>query len=152
MRQHVTVLMASHPKKMTRAAIREQSVRPTCPELVTDLFRRALMRSQVLRQSSTFSPIPRPVYRSLSQHLAHSFTTGAYLKDGPPAPNTENKPPNPLSDPAAMDGMMDGMKKQMAMMLPQMVIMGWINFFFQGFVLSKSHLQYLDFGFHRLHS
>lgn len=31
---------------------------------------------------------------------------------------------------------MDGMKKQMVMMVPQMVIMGWINFFFQGFVLS----------------
>ena len=35
-----------------------------------------------------------------------------------------------------MDGMMAGMKTQMVMMVPQMVIMGWINFFFQGFVLS----------------
>lgn len=37
-----------------------------------------------------------------------------------------------------MDGMMAGMKTQMVMMVPQMVIMGWINFFFQGFVLSAS--------------
>lgn len=37
-----------------------------------------------------------------------------------------------------MDGMMAGMKTQMVMMVPQMVIMGWINFFFQGFVLSES--------------
>jgi len=36
-----------------------------------------------------------------------------------------------------MDGMMSGMKTQMVMMVPQMVIMGWINFFFQGFVLIK---------------
>ncbi len=36
-----------------------------------------------------------------------------------------------------MDGMMDGMEKQMVMMVPQMVIMGWINFFFQGFILSE---------------
>jgi len=36
-----------------------------------------------------------------------------------------------------MEGMMETMKKQMVMMVPQMVIMGWINFFFQGFVLSK---------------
>ena len=36
-----------------------------------------------------------------------------------------------------MDGMMAGMKTQMVMMVPQMVIMGWINFFFQGFVLSE---------------
>ena len=37
-----------------------------------------------------------------------------------------------------MGGMMGGMKNQMVMMVPQMIIMGWINFFFQGFVLSKS--------------
>lgn len=36
-----------------------------------------------------------------------------------------------------MEGMMDGMKKQLVMMVPQMVIMGWINFFFQGFVASE---------------
>lgn len=45
---------------------------------------------------------------------------------------------NPLSDPSQMEGMMDGMKQQFVMMVPQMVIMGWINFFFQGFVLSTS--------------
>ena len=53
---------------------------------------------------------------------------------------SSSTPPNPLTDPAAMDGMMAGMKTQMVMMVPQMVIMGWINFFFQGFVLSKSVL------------
>jgi len=42
-----------------------------------------------------------------------------------------------MTDPAAMDGMMSGMKTQMVMMVPQMIIMGWINFFFQGFVLIK---------------
>ncbi|KAI0306976.1 integral membrane protein DUF106-domain-containing protein [Multifurca ochricompacta] len=46
-------------------------------------------------------------------------------------------PPNPLSDPAAMDGMMAGMRTQMVMMVPQMIVMGWINFFFEGFVLIK---------------
>lgn len=35
---------------------------------------------------------------------------------------------------------METMKKQMVMMVPQMVIMGWINFFFQGFVLSKCQI------------
>jgi ER membrane protein complex subunit 3 len=46
-----------------------------------------------------------------------------------------------MSDPAAMDGMMAGMKTQMVMMVPQMVIMGWINFFFQGFVLSEYYFR-----------
>jgi hypothetical protein len=58
------------------------------------------------------------------------------LKDFPNGGANDSMPPNPLSDPAAMDGMMAGMKTQMVMMVPQMVIMGWVNFFFQGFVLS----------------
>jgi len=58
------------------------------------------------------------------------------LKDGPPKQGETPAPPNPLSDPAAMDGMMAGMRTQMVMMVPQMIVMGWINFFFEGFVLS----------------
>lgn len=45
-----------------------------------------------------------------------------------------------MTDPAAMDGMMSGMKTQMVMMVPQMLIMGWINFFFQGFVVGTLSL------------
>ena len=44
-------------------------------------------------------------------------------------------PPNPMSDPAAMEGMMGMMKGNMAMMIPQTLIMSWINAFFAGFVL-----------------
>jgi hypothetical protein len=44
---------------------------------------------------------------------------------------------NPLMDPSQMDGMMDGLKKQAVMMIPNMVIMQWINTFFSGFVLSQ---------------
>ena len=98
--------------------------------------RRALARSQILRTTSAFSPIPPPSYMSISNHLSDAFTTGSYLKDGPPKSDAPSTPPNPMSDPAAMDGMMSGMKTQMVMMVPQMIIMGWINFFFQGFVLS----------------
>jgi hypothetical protein len=39
-----------------------------------------------------------------------------------------------------MDGMMAGMRTQMVMMVPQMIVMGWINFFFEGFVLSTCYL------------
>jgi hypothetical protein len=35
-----------------------------------------------------------------------------------------------------MEGMMDGLKKQMVMFVPQSIIMGWINLFFSGFILS----------------
>lgn len=44
--------------------------------------------------------------------------------------------------------MMAGMKTQMVMMVPQMVIMGWINFFFQGFVLSASRRRWSGVAYH----
>lgn len=46
-------------------------------------------------------------------------------------------PKNPLSDPNQMEAMMEQAKKSMVMMIPQTVIMGWINYFFTGFVLSE---------------
>jgi len=45
-----------------------------------------------------------------------------------------------MTDPAAMEGMMGMMKGNMMMMVPQTVIMGWINAFFAGFVISMSVL------------
>lgn len=67
-----------------------------------------------------------------------ALESGSYLKDPPPAEGaTPSTPPNPLTDPNAMEGMMDGLKKQAVMMVPQYVVMAWINFFFSRFVLSK---------------
>ena len=43
-----------------------------------------------------------------------------------------------MTDPAAMEGMMGMMKGNMAMMIPQTLIMSWINAFFAGFVISTS--------------
>lgn len=53
-------------------------------------------------------------------------------------------PKNPLSDPNQMEAMMEQAKKSMVMMVPQTVIMGWINYFFTGFVLSESSFHLLD--------
>ena len=138
LRHYVVVLLQSPPKQLPRAAMREQCVLEienlsSCSRV----FRRALARSQILRATAAHSPIPPLFYMSISQHLSDAFAAGTYLKDGPPKGDSPTTPPNPLTDPAAMDGMMSGMKTQMVMMVPQMIIMGWINFFFQGFVLSK---------------
>ena len=43
-------------------------------------------------------------------------------------------PANPMENPS---GMMDMMKTNMTMMVPNMVMMGWISYFFSGFVIVK---------------
>lgn len=53
-------------------------------------------------------------------------------------PDAAGKPAaNPMSDPAGMDQMMNMLKGNMAMIVPQTLIMGWINAFFSGFVISR---------------
>ena len=64
-----------------------------------------------------------------------AFKDGAFLKD----PESRGKPvANPMTDPAAMEGMMGMMKGNMAMMIPHTLSMRWINAFFAGFVISES--------------
>lgn len=46
-----------------------------------------------------------------------------------------------MTDPAAMEGMMGMMKGNMMMMVPQSLIMGWIQAFFSGFVVRKSNIE-----------
>lgn len=66
--------------------------------------------------------------------LSEAYEKGTYLKD----PSAANKPKgNVMQDPAYVENMMDGMKKNMMNIVPQTVIMAWINFFFSGFVLIK---------------
>lgn len=67
--------------------------------------------------------------------MISAYKEGSFLKD----PQNRGKPaPNPMTDPAAMEGMMGMMKGNMAMMVPQTLIMTWINAFFAGFVISTS--------------
>jgi len=130
LRHYVLQLITSSPKKQTRSAIREQ---------------RALLQAQLLRQTAQSSPIPPSHFAALTDHLTHAFTKGDYLKVDPSKPVERDEdgnrvaPPamSSLSDPAMMEGMMGGMKNQFVTMVPQMLIMGWVNFFFSGFVLIK---------------
>lgn len=115
----MTLLINGAPKKQPIKAIREQ---------------RALTRGAILRQNGNH--IPASAYNSRKTFLTLAFESGAYLKD-PEAAAAGRGAPNPLTDPGGMEMMMEGMKKNLVMVVPQTVIMGWINFFFSGFVLSR---------------
>ncbi len=57
---------------------------------------------------------------ALKTHLSSALQSGYYLKAPPPKEGeAAPAPPNPLTDPGAMDGMMDMMKKQAVQFIPQ---------------------------------
>ena len=81
------------------------------------------------------SAVSAAAFASRKQYLVSAYKDGIFLKD----PENRGKPAgNPMTDPAAMEGMMGMMKGNMAMMIPQTLIMSWINAFFAGFVISMS--------------
>lgn len=49
----------------------------------------------------------------------------------------DDKPANPFTDPSTNDAMMNMMKGNLMNYIPQTLIMGWINYFFAGFVIMK---------------
>jgi len=109
--------MTTIPKKQDIPTIREQ---------------RSLLRGINLRTNAhNISPSP---FQTRRDYLVTAYENGAFLKE----PEKKGQaPPNPITDPAAMEGMMGMMKGNMAMIIPQTLIMGWINAFFSGFVISE---------------
>jgi hypothetical protein len=109
--------MATTPKPLDKASLREN---------------RALARGQNLRTNPhVLSPASFSMRKT---YLISAYQSGSFLKD----PENRGKPPaNPMSDPAGMDQMMGMLKGNMAMMIPNTLIMGWINMFFAGFVVLK---------------
>jgi len=120
LRHYFTILMNSPPKTNAKA-IRETA---------------ALAKSARLRGNGNH--ITEQGFAARKSFLSDAFAKGTYLK----APAAGNQPPNPM-DPAGMEMMMDMMKKNMAMIVPQTLIMNWVIYFFSGFV-SCMYLCMLD--------
>jgi hypothetical protein len=100
--------MATTPKKQELPAIREQ---------------RSLIRGVNLRSNANV--ISPTSFQARKDYLVTAYESGAFLKE----PDKKGQAaPNPMTDPAAMENM--------AMIVPQTLIMGWINAFFSGFVIS----------------
>lgn len=118
LRHYAMTLLQSTPKKAALPKIREQ---------------RSLVRGVNLRtNANVLSPAS---FAARKATMVQAYQEGKFLAE----PDMRGKArPNPMSDPAAMEGMMGMMKGNMAMMVPQTLIMGWINAFFSGFVISKS--------------
>ncbi|KAJ1677231.1 hypothetical protein EV182_006596 [Spiromyces aspiralis] len=93
---------------------------------------KALVRAQLLLENK--SHIPASAIEARKRYFCQAFEDGEYLKD---KDQQGQGPVNPMMDPKVMDTMMEGMKSQMMGMVPQTLIMGWIQFFFTGFILIR---------------
>ncbi|ODV90959.1 hypothetical protein CANCADRAFT_113951 [Tortispora caseinolytica NRRL Y-17796] len=63
--------------------------------------------------------------------LIAKFRQGHALKDR----ETKDQKINPMSDPSGTQAMTTSLKGNIANMLPQTIVMTWVNYFFSGFVL-----------------
>ena len=89
------------------------------------------MHGAALRTNA--NAISPTAFQNRKAYFVTAAKDGSFLGD----PENRGKPPaNPMTDPAMMEGMMGMMKGNVAMMVPQTLIMGWINAFFSGFVIS----------------
>ena len=116
LRHYANTLLATTPKKLSLPTIQEQ---------------RSLLRGINLRTNAP--QLSGPAFNARKNYLVQGYKDGIFLQD---PENRGKAPANPITDPAAMEGMMGMMKGNMMMMIPQTVIMGWINAFFAGFVIS----------------
>jgi ER membrane protein complex subunit 3 len=110
-------MLATAPKPLDAKAMREQ---------------RSLLHGVNVR--SNYHTLSKRSFVSRRDTLISAYESGAYLKE----PERRGQaPPNPMTDPNAMEGMMGMMKNNMAMIIPNTLIMSWINAFFSGYVISK---------------
>lgn len=95
--------------------------------------RHALLRGVNLRNHA-IAVLDQESFEARKNYLVTGFRNGSFLKD----PNNRGQPPaNPMTDPQGMEAMMGMLKGNMMMMIPQTLIMSWINAFFSGFVIRK---------------
>jgi hypothetical protein len=117
LRHYLSTLLATTPKRQPLPKLREQ---------------RSLLRAQNLRLN--YPQLSQPAFARRKEAFIAGAKEGKFLAD----PDARGKArPNPMSDPAMMEGMMGMMKGNVAMMVPQSLIMGWINAFFSGYVISE---------------
>lgn len=128
LRNNLMQFLESKPKPGKLGALRQRNV----------MARAAALRTNAL----VLPPASVELRRSF---LSRVLADGSYLapEAKAAAEREKNRKPdempemkNPLTDMNTVDAMMDQAKKSLVMMVPQTAIMGWINFFFSGFVLS----------------
>ena len=116
-RHYVSVLLSSQ-KKVDLAQVRDSQV---------------LIRSRVLRENGRLIPKQSFLMR---RHFLNNEDSGVLKSQM----QRQAAPPNPMTDPSMMTDMLKG---NLTNVLPMIVIGGWINWHFSGFVTTKVRLTHI---------
>ena len=111
LRHYVSVLLSS-PKKVDLNAVTDSQM---------------LIRARMLRENGKYLPKQSFMMR---KHYFNNEESGL-LKAGT---KKQSAPPNPMTDPSMMTEMLKG---NLTSMVPMVVVGGWINWHFSGFVTTK---------------
>jgi hypothetical protein len=90
-----------------------------------------LSRSAALRANAAV--LTADEFRQRQHYLVATLNSAHFFAE----PVADDKPANPLTDPSTNDAMMNMMKGNLMNYIPQTLIMGWINYFFAGFVIMR---------------
>ena len=119
-RNNLMQLFEGKPKLATLAAARQQNI---------------MRRASALRLN--YPVLPPASVAARKAFLARVLSDGSYLDpQAKRVTSPDEMPESPVND-AMMENLMDQAKRSLLMMVPQTVIMGWVNFFFTGFVLIR---------------
>lgn len=108
-RHHISILLASQKK------VESQQMQDS----------QAMIRVRMLRENGAF--IPQQSF-AMRRHYFNNEETGYLMQKRPPVSQ------NPMTDPSMMTDMLKG---NITNVLPMIVIGGWINWMFSGFVTTK---------------
>ena len=105
---------------------------PNPPATLADSRERLTLQRGINLRNHACAVLSNEAFEVRKNYLVSGFKSGGFLKD----PSRRGQPaPNPMSDPAGMEAVMGMLKGNMLMMIPQTLIMSWINAFFSGFVI-----------------
>jgi len=99
----------------------------------------AIGKNQLLRRSARLranAPYISPAAFTMRKRflIQKAFKDEASTSSSSSSSSTQPEAVNPAQDPMAMVGMM---KQNMQMIIPNMLMMGWVSYFFSGFILVK---------------
>lgn len=118
LRHYATILLNPSPKNGDLVTIRQQQF---------------LMYGSNLRLNGV--NLTPAAFQKRQSYFVEQFKSTKYLAD--PENDGKTNPSAMLNDPSQFEKIMDSMKGQAMMVIPQTLMMGWVNSFFAGFILMK---------------